>query len=170
MIDTIEKTFRLLTNISQIHMGAPVPVTLHCHALVLEVPMGFDYKPSAPGKIRGFMTDGALPVFTRRLKCGPLEYEVVAANNPNILMSTNGTLKPIFAGHNLAFKDGTKLSLIADDQGVDLQVTDYPDIRQVWEELPHKVLKHWHAPNFPVRCYLPRTQVADYLHLRRYAV
>ncbi|OGG47595.1 hypothetical protein A2671_00275 [Candidatus Kaiserbacteria bacterium RIFCSPHIGHO2_01_FULL_49_13] len=159
--------YRLLTNISQIQMGSPVAITLHCHALVLEVPMGFGDKPSAPGRVRGFMTDGALPVFTHWLKCGPLEYEAVAASNPNILMSTDGALKPMFTGHNLVFKDGTGLWLVADDQDVDLQVTDYGDVRQVWDELPHKVLQHWKAPNFPVRCYLPRTQVADYL--RRYA-
>lgn len=155
--------YRLLTNISLIQMGTPVAVTLHCHALLLEVPIAFDDKPPRNGQIRGFRTDGSMPVFTHWLKCKFTEYEAKSASNPNIVISTSNSSKTLFTGHNITFKDGTLLSLIAADRNTDLQVTDYDDINQVWEDLPHKVLQHWQHPSFPVRCYLPCSQVAKYL-------
>lgn len=134
-------------------MGSPVAIQLHCHALLLEVPTSFVDDPP-PGSIRGFMTAGELPIFTHWLKCGPLEYEIEASADSNIFMSNDGALSPMFSGHRLAFKDGTGLSIVIDNQDANLEVNDYDNIGQVWDELPMKVLEHWGSPNCPMPYYI----------------
>lgn len=160
------KKYRLLTNIHFVQMGSPISVRLHCHALLLAVPMELGSTPTASGQIRGFITDGAMEVFSHLLKCEPNEYETQAANNPNILMSTDAGFKPIFSGHILTFKDGTELSIIAEDREVGLGVTEYDDIREVWADLPLQVLKHWKAPYFPVSSHLSVDRIPNFVRAR----
>ncbi len=142
-----QRTYRLITNVNDAYINS---VRLHAHAILLETPIQMGSIPSEGGRIRGFMTDGALPVFTHYLTCGPLDYERSDPVSSNVLMSDGGALKPLASGEHLKFKDGTVITMVKAISEKSFQIDDYTDIRHVWRDLLPRVADYWPHPAMPM--------------------
>lgn len=157
------KIYRLLTNIAFVSMGFPKAMKLDCHAILLQpAPSPLSDMPQG-GQIRGFLTDGALPIFTMPLDCGHLDYKMRLARSTHVMMETEDGVKPLFSGHNLTFDDDVEVNIVLEDPKRKLDVAEFDDINAVWKALPRKVLEYWQAPAMPVRSYLPVHSVPQYL-------
>lgn len=152
--------FRLLTNIQDANLNG---IRLHCHAVLLEHPLGLSMERSQEGRIRGFSTSGSAAVFTFDLRCGPFDYEIEEGQSPHIFIGHEGKTRPLFSGFLLTFKDGTLLQLLSPYDGGPLDVSEYDEVTEVWKDLPARVMSHWGAPNAPVTLHLPKANALDAL-------
>lgn len=144
--------FRLFTNVSAVQLPALPSLILDCRAVLLESPSMMatqEERRGSPrlGRIRGFYTDAALPVFRLDIGCGQLDYTIELRHNHYLL----------------SFGDGTQMTLFRDDTEQALNETDFADYAACWQALALNVLKYSHAPNFPVAAYLPREMVTAYV-------
>ncbi len=158
------KEFRLFANVDYVKAGnEPWRMNLYCHVLLLEP------GPSRPsgmpqgGQIRGFLTDGALPIFTLPLLCGHLDYKMRMAKSTHITMETEAGAKILHSGHNVTFDDDVALDIVIADPKRKLDISEYNTLDEALRALPHKALEYWQEPKMPVRSYLPVHLVPQYL-------
>ena len=101
-------------------------------------------------KVRGFLSDGSLPVFDKFLAADPLPLKFTDAQGADIFIGCDGVRKPLFSGMILELAGGEKFDLFFDDGNRPLDVMEFTDYLEVWEALPGKVAEYWHRPNMPL--------------------
>lgn len=98
--------------------------------------------------MRGFSTEASAPVFTKWLdptKQFPFSF-YAAHDLSKILLSHDGTAKPIFGGSVLKFADGLEYFLQVNDESQPLDVQEFKgrfDANLIWATLAAKVAKYW---------------------------
>lgn len=157
------KTYRLLTNVEEVLVGNTSKMWLNCHAILLEPVLSPLSDMPQGGQIRGFLTDGTLPVFSLPLVCGHLDYKMKLAKSTHATIETHRGTKLLLTSQRLSFDDDTELDLAIEDPERKLDIAEFDDITEVWKALPRKVLEYWRAPDMPVRCLLPVRSVPQYL-------
>jgi hypothetical protein len=147
----IEK-YVLITNLQFVSIGI---VRTHCNALLLEE-WDADMLSNMPNgglrqRIRGFGTEPTWPVFD--MASPTIEYTLEAAASSNIMIaSQDGGLRPLLFGNVMQIKgfNGPRLDLVLSDNSKPLDVETFEgDIAKVWDVLPEKVSRYWHAPYMP---------------------
>jgi hypothetical protein len=145
--------YTLITNLSYVILPS---VRTFCHALLLEEgPAGFlSGMKGTRRQMRGFGPNGAWPVFD--IDVSSIEFTLVDAMSQDMIMSHDGSIRPLSTGAIMKLKDGPELSLLVSDHEQSISIERFKDdITEVWQHLPQKVAQFWRAPYFPVLRYVP---------------
>lgn len=110
-------------------------------------------------KVRGFLSDGSLPVFDKFLYADPLPLKFTDAQGADIFIGCDGKEKPLLSGAILELAGGEKFDLFLDDAKRPLDVMEFTDYGDAWEALPGKVAEYWHRPNIPLPSWVSAESV-----------
>lgn len=153
--------YTLLTNISFIERQGD-SLRINVHALLVSEDETGILGPNYT--LRGFGTEAAWDTFMLWLdKDKQLPFALhTAEDHSTVMLSGDGTTKPIFSGNVLTLKDGTEFFLQTDDSSRPIDVYEQiGDICAVWDVLYEKTGEYWHAP------YMPRLQYGPAPNRRR---
>ncbi len=141
--------YTLITNIHFVQIGQ---TRMEARALLIEEGV-IVFGEESP-RLRGFGTDPAWPVFTHYLGKSihfPATMRESHSDN-SILLSHDGTTKPLFGGVLLRLGGQSEYFLQVEDDEFPIDIVEYPkgtDIGVVWNDLFQKTARYWHSPYMP---------------------
>lgn len=154
-----EAKYTLITNVQFIQKQND-DLRINCRALLVTEESSGILGPS--WTLRGFGVEACWDVFQLWLdkdRHFPFKFETTESRSA--VMLTEITVKPLFSGNLLTFKDGTQFFLQADDSSRPIDVhVQHGDICGVWDILAQKTALYWHAPFMPYLQYGPPAMVA----------
>lgn len=156
-MSTDKTKFTLITNIQFMHRDN---FRVNCHALLICEDDSKEFL-STGYRLRGFGTEAAWDVMSMWLdkeKHFPFSFTPAQDRSSGFLSQDGKSVRPIFSGNTLRFKDGTEFFLQAADDSLTIDVhTQIGDIREVWRVLYVKTALYWQSPYMPRLRYGPPT-------------
>ena len=126
-------------------------IRLYVWALLIEQSDGDKQSFFGPTRrVRGFLSDGSLPVFDKFLAADPLPLKFTDAQGADIFIGCDGKESPLFSGAIMELAGGEKFDLFLDDAKRPPDVIEFTDYCEAWEALPGKVAEYCHSPNMPI--------------------